>query len=62
MQNVRPREGWSAAISDRRAKRGVKTKVRVRVGRWAEDNVNGAAHVHVTRGIDLAALVEFGVE
>ena len=37
-----------------------KTKVRIRVGRWVEGY--GAAHVHVIGSMDLAVLIEFGVE
>ncbi len=55
------REGWSSAISDRRAERSVKrTKVRVKVRRWVEGN--GTEHVHVTVSMGLAVLVDFGVE
>ena len=60
-QGFARREGWSSAISDRRAERSVsRTKVTVRVRRWVEGN--GAAHVHVTVRMGLAVLVEFGVE
>jgi len=52
------REGWSSAISDRRAERSVKrVKVRVRVRTWVEGN---GAHVHITVSMSLAVLVEGG--
>ena len=61
MKEMSVRDGWSSAISNRRAERSVKrTKVRVKVRRWVEGN--GTEHVHVTVSMGLAVLVDFGVE
>jgi hypothetical protein len=52
------REGWSSAISDRRAERSVKkAKLRERVRTSVEGN---GAHVHITVSMSLAVLVEGG--